>query len=86
LGERGSWDGGTDTKAPKSESSELWVVLRGRTVGMGKTVGSCVAVKVGVAGGVAGENSVAKRSMSASLNAHVVVDGVWMSEPDVGKG
>lgn len=34
---------------------------------------SAVAARVGVAGGVAGEKSVAKRSMSASLN--VVDDG-----------
>lgn len=62
--ERGSCDGGTDTNAPKSESAEPGVhCLRGCVVGSDESA----ATSVGVAGGVAGKKSVAKRSMSASL-------------------
>jgi len=70
LWPRGSWDGGTDTKAPKSESAEPWVVPRERIVER-LDGGSALPVSVGVAGGVAGEKSVANRSMSASLKAGV---------------
>lgn len=67
---RGSSEAGTDTKAPKSESVELAVLIeptRGRELLEGRSKMDEDPNGVGEAGGVAGEKSVAKRSSRSGL-------------------
>ena len=66
---RGSSEAGTDTKAPKSESVELAVLIEPTR---GRGLEECSKMDedpngVGEAGGVAGEKSVAKRSSRSGL-------------------
>lgn len=81
---RGSSEGGTETKAPKSDSVELAGLIKvtwSRALGGGeKMEGECNGM--GEAGGVAGAKRVAKRSLTCGFTGRgeiavplVAVDG-----------